>query len=285
MTIYGFKDFAEAELNGQTFLSSWRKVPTQTTALGIWFDLSSSPGNPNPNFYIGPQNEFTPLSRSENGGIQHGPDVYPKTKYLMTLTALCATATPLPTNFILCDYLGFYPFIDESIIEEQFLDNTIPVPRSGDGTGVMIMPVVVAAQIGGGTFYVKYINSDGIERITPEHVITTQNVNGTIISSGGAVNNSRAPFMALQEGDKGVRSVVSITFTGAGDIGLIALVLVKPIHRFSLIERTAPAECQFFTDLGALPKIEDDAYLNLISLPRGTLAASQFLGYIKTLWV
>lgn len=37
-------ELADAELEGATKLSSWRKQPTQATASGFWFDLSMSPG-------------------------------------------------------------------------------------------------------------------------------------------------------------------------------------------------------------------------------------------------
>lgn len=53
-------------------------------------------------------------------------------------------------DLILLDYLGFYPFIDESVTDKQFTDNTVTLPRYADGDGVQIMPVVVAGQTGGG---------------------------------------------------------------------------------------------------------------------------------------
>ena len=113
----------------------------------------------------------------------------------------------------------------------------------------------------------------------------TQAVNGTIITSAGAVNNSRAPFMALQEGDTGVRTIDSIVFEGVGDIGLISIALVKVIAESYIRDTTAPHERDFSTDQGSLPIIKDDAYINLLSLPNGSLSGAQILGYIKTLFV
>ena len=283
MPILGSKEISDAERNGFTFLSGWRKQPTQTTGAGIWFDLSMSPGNPVPNYYIGSPGVFTPLKYSTDGGIPHGGNVFPKTKLLRVFEIQSANAAPLPVKIL--DYLGFYPFVDESIVDEQFLTNIVPVPRYPDGAGVMIMPVVVAGQIGGGTFFVRYTNQDGVSgRQTPQHVMGTQAVNGTIITSAGAVNNSRAPFMALQEGDSGVRTIDSVVFEGIGDIGLISLALVKVIAETYIRDTTAPHERDFSTDMGSLPIIKDDAYLNLISLPNGSLSGAAIMGYIKTLW-
>lgn len=285
MTVYGSREIADAEADGHTFLSGWRKQPTQTTSAGIWFDLSMSPGNPVPNYYIGPSGVFTPLRQSTDGGIPHGGNVSPKRKMLRVFEAQCATVTAAPLPLKILDYLGFYPFIDESVTDEQFMVNTNPVPRYPDGRGVQIMPVVVAGHIGGGTFFVRYTNQDGVSgRQTPQHIMGTQIVNGTIITSATNIN-ARAPFMALQEGDSGVRTVDSVIFEGVGDIGLISLVLVKQIAETYIREITAPHERDFAMDMGSLPIIEDDAYLNLLSLPKGTLSGANIMGYIKTLWV
>lgn len=285
-SVLGFREIAESERDGFTFISGWRKQPTQTTGAGIWFDLSMSPGNPRPNNYIGPSGVFTPMSQSEDGGIPHGGNVFPKTKMLRIFEAQTATAAATPLTLHLLDYLGFYSFIDESDTDEQFLDNTIGLPRYTNGNGVQIMPVVVAPQVGGSSgFVVTYTNSNGVSgRKTPRHLITTQAINGTIASSGGSVADSRAPFMALQSGDTGVLRVDSIQFDGVGDIGLLALVLVKPIAKHYIRGIDAPSERDYFTDDAALPVIQDDAYLNLLSLPAGNLSGAPIFGYIKTLW-
>jgi hypothetical protein len=286
MTVYGAKEIADAERDGFTFMSGWRKQPTQTTAAGIWFDLSMSPGNPVPNYYIGPSGVFTPLRYSTDGGIPHGQSVSPKTKLLRVFEAQTnvPAATPLPLKIL--DYLGFYAFLDESILDEQFMTNSTPVPRYPDGAGVMMMPVVVAGHTGGQTFKVTYTNQDGVSgRVTPQHLMGTQIVNGTIISSAGAANNSRAPFLALQEGDTGVRTVDSILFEGTGDIGLISIALVKPIAETYIRGVDAPHERDFSMDSGSLPIIKDDAYLNLLALPSGSLSGAPIVGYIKTLYV
>jgi len=286
VAILGFGAIADAERDGYTFFSGWRKQPTQTTAAGIWFDLSMSPGNPVPNYYIGPSGVFTPLKYSTDGGIPHGQSVAPKVKFLRTfeIQSATATATPLPVKIL--DYLGFYAFIDESVTDEQFMTNSVAVPRYPNGAGVMMMPVVVAGHIGGGTFFVRYTNQDGVAgRQTPQHLMGTQIVNGTIITSAGAANNSRAPFMALQEGDTGVRTVDSVVFGGTGDIGLISIALVKVIAETYIRGIDAPHERDFSTDMGSLPIIKDDAYLNLLALPSGTLSGAPIMGYIKTIWV
>lgn len=281
------RDIADAERDGFTFFSGWRKQPTQATGAGIWFDLSMSPGNPRPNNYIGSAGAFTALTQSQNGGIPHGQLVAPKKKILQIFEAQTAVGVATPLPMYLLDYLGFYPFIDESDTDEQFMDNANGLTRYQDGEGVMIMPVVTAPQVGGTAgFTVTYTNSKGVAgRITTRHAITTQALNGTIVSSFGANADTAAPFMRLQRGDTGVRKIDSFKVDGVGDIGLMALVLVKLIAKHHIRGTDAPCERNLLNDDSMLPIIKDDAYLNLVSLPSGSLSGAPILGYIKTLWV
>lgn len=284
------RDMMDAQDAGQYLYSSWRKQPSQATASGIWFDLSMSPGNPSPNYYIGTPGKFTPLSRSGDGGLNHGPAVAPSgnKKFLRKILALTPSSTAAPLPMVLLDYVGFYGFIDESVLDAQALDNTTPFPRYADGVGLQLMPVIVAAQSGGQPFTVTYTNSDGVSgRVTRPVVMTTQVVNGTILhsSAAGAAAQNNGPFLPLQAGDIGVRSVESVTIGGSGDVGLFALVVVKPLASIALRGIDAPTEVDYFTDnAGALPEIKDDAYLNFIVLPNGTLAAAPIHGMIETTW-
>lgn len=280
---------SDAQDAGQYLYASWRKQATQTTGAGIWFDLSMSPGNPAPNYYIGSPGVFTPLKQSTDGGLRHGGNVQPlgRRKLLRKLLALTPTATAAPLPMKLLDYIGFYGFIDESVLDEQLLDNTAPLPRHADGRGVQMMPVVVAGQTGGQPFVVSYTNQDGVAgRTSGSVVMGTQFVNGTILHSmqAGATYPSSGPFLPLQAGDSGVQSVQSVTIGGVGDVGLFALVLVKPLASISLRGIDAPTEVDYLTDMASLPEIEDDAYLNLLALPNGTLSGAPILGIIETTW-
>ena len=283
------RQLADAVDAGRYLYASFRKQATQTTGAGIWFDLSMSPGNPAPNYYIGSPNVFVPLKQSTDGGLRHGGGVNAagQKKFLRKLMALTPTSTAAPLACKLLDYVGFYGFIDESVLDEQAMDNTTPLPRHVTGTGVQMMPVVVAGQTGGQTFTVNYTNQDGIAgRITPAVTMSTQFVNGTILHSlgAGAAYANNGPFLPLQTGDSGVRSVQSVTIGGVGDVGLFALVLVKPLATFSLFGIDAATEVDYFTDMASMPEIVDDAYLNFIALPNGTLSGAPIHGLLETTW-
>ena len=281
------KELTDAQDVGNYLYSSWRKQPTQATAAGVWFDLSMSPGNPAPNYYIGSPNVFTSLKQSTDGGLRHGGNVNSlnKKKFLRKLMAFTSSGTAVPLSCKLMDYIGFYGFIDESVLDEQFMDNTTAPPRYQDGKGVQLMPVVVAGQTGGQSFTVKYTNQDGVpNRITESSVMSTQFVNGTILHSmqANTLYANNGPFLTLQKGDSGVRSVQSVTIGGVGDVGLFALVLVKPLASFSLYGLDAPTEIDYFQEMASMPEIQDDAYLNLVALPVGSLSGAPIVGILET---
>lgn len=286
----GFKNLKavnDAYELGRVKFSSWRKQPTQTTGSGIWFDISMSPGNPVPNYYAATPLEAKVLARSTDYGIDHGGPVAPMTKHLKSLMAMTVTATAVPLPMILCDYLLYYPFVDMSVAggEYQPMVNNASLTRYADGKGVQIMPVEVASQIGGAQFFVTYTNELGVSgRVTPTVTCNTQVVNGTIITSAPALGGSAGPFLPLQAGDQGVRLIEGVTFLGGGDVGLITFVLTKPLANHCIHDITAPSERDYCIDFPTMPQIVDDAYLNFVCYPSGTLANAPIYGTAEFIW-
>lgn len=279
------KELVDAENTGKTRYFTWRKSPSQATPTRIWFDLAMSPGNPVPKYWF----DSTPLiakaiSQSEDGGIAHGGAVSPLKKYVRTITALATAATALPMPMILCDYLLYYPSCDDSFAGEQELINSVTLPRYTDGEGVQMIAITVAGRTGGQLFTVRYTNQDGVaDRQTPSIRQNTSAVLGTLVSTDGAAISSVGPFLPLQEGDTGVRSIQGVTMLGA-DVGLFTLILVKPLAQMQIRGIDAPVEKDFFLETATLPEIKDDAYLNFLCLPQGSLAATAIHGDIKTVW-
>lgn len=270
---------------GQRRAYQWRKTPSQATTAGLWFDVSMSPGNPPPKYWFdAPPGIARVVSQSADGGLWHGPAVSPAKKYLRRITAQASVGTALPLTLIVCDFLLYYPSIDDSVTDVQPLDNTVTLPRWADGAGVQILPVSIAARTGGQKFTVSYTNSAGVAGRTS--VGTTQNstaATGTIVSSATATADAANPFLPLQSGDSGVRSIESVKMLGA-DIGLFSLILVKPLATTLVREPGAAVEKDFFIVGGSLPLIVDDAFLGFVALPQGSLAATVLTGDIHVVW-
>lgn len=285
MALANVKQMVESELEGRVRRYAWRKTPSQVTTAGLWFDLSMSPGNPPPKYWFdAPPGVAKAISQSADGGIFHGANVSPQTQYLRLMTSLTTTATALPMNMVVCDYLLYYPSCDDSTTDPQVFDNSVTLPRYTDGKGVQVIAVSVAGRTGGQSFNFSYTNSDGVSGRTSQTVVqNTASAIGTILTGENASNISAVPFIGLQSGDSGVRSIESVTMLGA-DVGLFTLILVKPLAQTQIKEITAPYEKDFFLLTGTCPEVKDDAYLSMICLPNGSLAATALIGDLKVIW-
>lgn len=266
---------------GNHWESSFRKVPALASTQGIWSDLSSSPGNPKPNYYVGA--ELTATALDGTYGMYHGGDVSPASKHLHKILIGSTSSGVAPAKFMLCDYLMFYPLVDMDSTDEQVLTNAITLPRYEDGLGVQAMLVATNPYIGGAYFHISYTNSDGTAgQVSNPMLSNTATYIGTLVQSG-IIAGTTGPFIRLRQGDRGIRSVESITFY-ASNGGLAALVLVKPLAVISLQETTAFAEWDFLTMKGSLPKIYDGAYLNMLCCPNGSFAAAPIVGSMTVIW-
>ena len=295
--INGIRDVVDAELNGRSRSYIWRKTPSQSTTIGIWFDLSMSPGMPTPKYWF----DAAPLiakqvTQSSDGGFFHGANVSPSEKHIRLMIFQAhstSTTNPSPINAILLDYLLYYPSIDDGTQDEQFMDNTVKLPRYTDGNGVQMMAVTTGLRVGGQTFQVKYTNQDGVGgRLSG--VCTQNNAQfiGSITNCNQAVLNGSSWMIPLQDGDTGVREVESVTMLSGVDVGLFSIILVKPLAQICFRECqistsgtiNTPNEKDFLIPTGELPRIYDNAYLNMVVLPQASLATTILVGDLKVIW-
>jgi hypothetical protein len=283
--IQNIEQLVDAEVAGKERRYTWRKTPSQVTTAGLWFDLSLSPGRPVPKYWFdAPPATAKGVFYSTDGGLDHGGGVSPSEKYLRLTTGIATASTALPLTMILCDYLLYYPSVDDSVLDEQVMDNTTTLPRYTDGEGVQVIAVSVAGRTGGARFYFTYTNSEGVSgRVSQTVYQNNAAALGTLQGNGQNTNVSPSPFIGLQSGDTGVRSIDSVFMLDA-DVGLMTLILVKPLGTSVIREITAPVEKDYFLESGTIPRIYDDAYLSFICLPQGTLAATALLGDIKVVW-
>lgn len=285
MAIGNHRELVAAELEGRVRNYVWRKTPSQATTQGHWFDLSMSPGNPPPKYWFdAPPGIAKSVSQSGDGGIYHGPDVSPSTKYARQITTRATILSPLPMSMFFCDYLLYYPSIDDSVTDPQVMDNSVTLPRYETGEGVQAIAISVAGRTGGQSFYFTYTNSEGVSGRTSQ--TTVQNAAtaiGTLQTGASATASFSTPFIGLQAGDSGIRSIDSVVMLGA-DVGLFTLVLVKPLFQTQIKEITAPYEKDLYIISGDLPEVQDNAYISAICLPNGSLSGNVIFGDFKVIW-
>lgn len=283
MSMSSVREAVDAELGGRARTYDYYKNVASLIGASVYYDMSMSSGNPRPKYWFdAPPTIAKAVYQSEDGGIFHGSNVTPYTKYLRYISAQAIGAATVPMSATLCDYLLYYPSLDESFVGEQLLDNTVTLPRFSDGAGVQMLPIIVAQGVGGATFTVTYTNSDGVAGRTSRIMTTTSSGNGSSVGSTPTIVNATDPFISLQEGDTGVRSVEALNMLTA-DVGLVSIVLVKPLAQIGLKEAAAPHEKDLLINGGGLPIIEDDAYLNFVTV-FGTASPGGFRGDIKVIW-
>jgi hypothetical protein len=281
MAFAAYKELVEAEEAGKTAYYEWRKNPAVTVTQGFWFDMSMAAGYPAPQYYAATPLTATSMSFSSDRGIVHGTAT---SKYLRSTNVWATQNNHTPSNMLLLDYLMYYPFIDEGTTDPQTMNNSSTLPRYTDGQGVRIMAITQGARAGSPYFSVSYTNQDGVSgRTTVAHRMNNEAYNGCVATSNRAVGDSANPFLCLQSGDTGVRSIQSVTLA-TSDVGLFALVLVKPLAQTTIREIGAPNEKDYLLQTGTIPEIQNDAYLNWLINPNGIFNGSNIQGNLKVMW-
>lgn len=280
-------EIERAYSEGRALIRSFNKNLTVNTTTGIAQDLSGLSGNPVAQYYIGTPSVAGVMSYSLNDkGLDHGPLMPGYKKYLHEITLQSVTAALAPSTLRIFDYLMFYPFIgmDTGL---QALTTSVSLPRYEASEGVQMMLVEQNPYVGGATVQIGYTNQDGVAgRLTPIITLNTATSIGTITTSAPTTALAGGDLIPLQRGDYGVQQVDSIEFM-TGDVGVVCIVLVKPIVSLPIYEITAPSNWDLWSHLGYLPRIKDDAYLNFIFKPAaaGTGAVTNTIfGNIHTIW-
>lgn len=278
------REYTQAEEAGKFAHATFRKTPTLGHALS-WgqYDLSYSNGNPPANYYA-----TTPLiAAGLDGfrGIFHGDDVASGSKFINKMAICCTATNNAIGNYFLCDYVMYYPFIDGDTSDEQLLDNTFTLPRYETGEGLFPIMVVMNSNSVTGTFTFNYTDSDGNAKTSP---LNTVSPNAGALSSGCiATSNPTAspgiPHLMLAGGERGVRSIQSVTFTGLSG-GLFAIVLVKKLAVITITETAAATEKEFITGNAGMPEIKNGAFLGLVSSTNGSIAGQTLIGNINYIW-
>jgi hypothetical protein len=290
--------WADSEDAGRAWLSFFRKVPPSTaTIAGQWFDYSTASGVPVPNYYASAPlvaQRLDPLT----GIFVPAQNTARWLKKIVVMSAAASVTGTTNQNqaLMLLDYLLYVPFIDlDAAGEEQVFDTAIGLDRYTSGEGVQMMLVTQAPTAGGGSYTVKYIDTNDVERTTAIIYCPAAQPSGTLCSS---VDNAAgiAPLLPLGANVRGVKRPVSLTVNVANG-GLAALVLVKPVDMSYVREEcrrptSSPtesygdaAESERIRSKAGSRRLENNAFLSWIGYGvAGSLASAPLVGYIESFW-
>ena len=291
-------EWADAVDSGKTHVTTFRKaVASAATLANDFVDYTYFAGNPPANFYAS-----APLEAAFVESIRgiHVPQMIGSNKqFLKSVTCMSAAASATSTSnqnqrHLLADYLLYYPFLDTDAVGE--LQETIPtqaLPRYSSG---QVICVAQSASSTVGSFKMSYTNQAGVSGRTSQLTYTKVVAGGgTLVSSATNAIAGSLPFVGLQAGDSGVRSIESVTFTAAGG-GLMALVIVQPLFSFTTTQECRRTTATVFDSFGAATytetvlmrqpvEIKNGAVLGIIGLGNaGSLASSTLVGTIQTIW-
>lgn len=294
----GFKNIAAWANSDKRHITTFRKaVASAATVANDFVDYTYFAGNPPANFYASTPLEAAYVENNRGINIPNISGQFLKSITVMSAASSATATTNQNQRLLLADYLLYCPFVDtDAVGEQQDIIQTNALSRYADGNGVMMMAVGQSASSAVGTFTVSYTNSEGVAGRTSQVTYTKViGGGGTIVSSSTNAVSGSHPFIGLQEGDKGVRSVESVTFSAAGG-GLMSIVLVKPLFHFYLTQecrRTTTgnlesygAASQFESVIHCNPvEIKQGAVLGIIGLGNaGSLASSILTGALETVW-
>lgn len=292
MAIASLSDLISNATAGRRYLSVFQKIaPNLAGTATVWNTMWQFKGVPNIGLYDGSDLNAVQCDDAQ-GGIYHGGDVSPYTKHLTKVSIMASSSQVPPGVLILYDRLLYYPGLDPSVNTSQALTNSVTLPRYTSGLGVRAW-LEVTSQLGGvaGVFTYGtsgYTNSDGTTG--RQHGVTValaaSQVQDRIPHSGSTVNNNTwNPFLPMQVGDKGIRSVESIRFTTAPGSGEVALVLGFPLAVMPIPSQNVYCERDLVFQVPSLPRIYDGATLAFIFCPlNATSTNAYFVGDLEFIW-
>jgi hypothetical protein len=279
--------------NGKFYRQDWQKSTFATTAqtAGLWYSLQRGAGNPAADTILGTGTNlaFQALTdaTASAGGIQHGGNVG-GFKHLLSAAAQTAAGTTAPCVLMLVDLLGFYNITTVTTTGAQTLNNTVTLPRNTDGAGVQAF-LTPSTVMGAATPNISlgYTNSASVAgRATPA-VLPAGNsaaaVTSIVYSGTGA--GKYGPFIPLQGGDAGIKSVQSINLSASYVSGVLNLVLCKPLMTLPITTFGVTAERDLINQFMSMPKIPDGACLSWLMLAgAATPVGSALSGHLEFAW-
>lgn len=239
---------------------------------------------------------FMPYNADQQGCIWPGDLTGgTATKHLLTMSAQTAGATTVPITLLLVDLLGCYARIDGNTGTQLTLANSLTLPRYTDGKGVMAYSVVAPTTTGASAHNItlEYTNQSNVgTRNLPQTVAATASaVNSHIYHTGTAANNI-GPFLPLQAGDTGIRSVQKWQQSAANGTAstFTNLVLAKPIMEIQVTTQFLLSERDMLNQFPSLPMIQESAATSNACLSwlaysgAATPANTNFFGVLRYAW-
>ena len=223
-------------------------------------------------------------------GLYTGGNVSPSIKNVLNIAAYSGAATSAPAVLMLVDQVAMFTVSSVTTTGAQNFTGTQTLPRYATGAGLQafIVPSVVMGA-GTPTIQLGYTNAAGTaSRLTPASpslpIATTTSPVGSIIYSGTGAGKY-GPFMPLQAGDTGIRSIQSINLSATMTSGSLVVILCKPLFTLPLTTVGVASERDLVNQLPSMPQIVDGANLQwLMYAGAATPVNTAYYGSLDVAW-
>ena len=223
-------------------------------------------------------------------GLYTGGSVSPSIKNVLNVSAFTSASGAAPGVLMLVDQVAMFTVSSVTTTGAQSFTGTQTLPRYTTGAGLQafIVPSVVMGA-GAPTIQLGYTNAAGTSgRLTPASpALPTAGATapvGQIIYSGTGAGKY-GPFMPLQAGDTGIRSIETINLSASMTSGSLVVVLAKPLLTLPLTAVGVASERDLVNQLPSMPQIFDGANLQwLYYAGSATPTNSAYYGNLDVAW-
>jgi hypothetical protein len=240
------------------------KASNAAPASNTWYDMWPVGPNPQPGGYAGAASTAVVYTDSTDGAMWHGGNVSPDTKRITGATLHLVSATA-----------GIYILYDRVLGYENCpiaagstsMTNNVSAPRYNSGAPGLNITVISQTALGGATNLtaLSYTNQDGTaSRAVPGTYALSVGQTPSTTQAAQVILPSSIPFLPMQAGDDGARSIQSYT-TSAAVTGALQFLLLRPIaYLGSGPVNAVPVQYNLMTQIAQMERVYDGACLSLL---------------------
>jgi len=267
-----------------------------TSAAGRWHELLTAGGTGGQMVLTGTAGTGIAQNRSSVGALPLNADVAALTRHLLSMTAITASATAVPSYLLLTDIIHIYPSLAltgaPSTLSNHPVWTGTGSTRMTNANGVEASLIVTTATTAGnGQITLTYTNEAGTAGRTTTAPAGSLFAPATATPVGACYGQTNTAvtvgglYHPKQAGDLGIQSVQSYVINTGPTSGVGCLVLHRPIAYIPLVAANVAGERDFLNQIPSLPRIFDDSCLGMFIQVGGALTTSSVVfGEIQYAW-
>jgi hypothetical protein len=283
MTIQSINQYHAAKAAGKKWPGSLMKAWGAGAATAArFYSLFQNSGIPAAGSYTGTALNAQAPTDATTGALWHGGNVTPDIKSLDFMELVSGIATYVPATFWLVDLQLYYPGINANATGAQTLVNGVSNPRNATGDNCMVWAEVTTA-LGATPANIALSYTDQSNNAANALGATVAAQASQIAQ--GLISSTFGPWLPLAAGDRGVRSVQSVTMSAAMGAGAFSLCVGEVLARGTIGAAGLASGRNFWDMVPTRPDIKDGACLVLLCQPGAAVAAGSILnGELDFVW-